>query len=84
MLLNKLSSENSPSKILLSTAERIGDTLFVLPTIQLFKKSLPEVQLDVLAFSPLAVKIFERNPHVRQVHLATTPFKQNRLSQSIL
>lgn len=79
MMANQLSPENAPAKILLSTAERIGDTLFVLPTIQLFKKSLPEVQWDVLAFSPLAVKIFEGNPHIGQVHLATTPFKARQI-----
>lgn len=78
-MINKLSPENAPAKILLSTAERIGDTLFELPTIQLFKKSLPDVQFDVLAFSPLAVKVFERNPHVGQVRLATSPFQARQI-----
>lgn len=56
-------------KILVSTAERIGDILFCTPAIHLLKKYLPNTKIDCLVFSNIGVEVLKNNPDVHQVHV---------------
>jgi ADP-heptose:LPS heptosyltransferase len=60
---------SSNQKILLVTAKRVGDALFLTPAIKLLKQSLPATQLDVLALGKSAADVFEHNPMVNRIFL---------------
>ena len=70
-----LNATTAPSKILLSTAERLGDALFCTPAIHLLKKHLPNVQLDVIAYGAAAADIYANNPDIHHIHRCS-PNKQ--------
>lgn len=60
---------SSHQKILLVTAKRIGDALFLTPAIKLLKQALPATQFDVLALGKTAADVFAYNPMINQIHL---------------
>lgn len=68
-------------RILIATADRIGDTLMCTPAISLLKKSLPNIQLDILVYTKAAASIFAHNPDIGQVSIATNRFTIRRLAK---
>jgi ADP-heptose:LPS heptosyltransferase len=72
-----LNAATTPNKILLSTAERLGDAVFCTPAIHLLKKHLPQVQFDVMTFGNAAADIYSNNPDIHQIHRCQ-PNKQAR------
>ncbi len=69
-MTNKILDNFQSDKLLLITAERLGDTLFLVPAIKLLHQMAPNLKLDILALSPLAGAIFNDNPYVNKIHVA--------------
>lgn len=59
-------------KILLISAERLGDTLFLTPALQFLCTQAPDVIVDVIAVTPLAAAVFQHNPNVQNLLLQPT------------
>jgi ADP-heptose:LPS heptosyltransferase len=76
-----LSAGFLPDKVLLVTAERVGDALFCTPGIALLKECLPALQLDILAFHPLAADVYTHNPHVRKIHVSSNKHAIRQLAK---
>jgi ADP-heptose:LPS heptosyltransferase len=77
----KIPSNRGFNRILISTSDRIGDTLMCTPAIFLLKRSLPNLELDILVYSKIAANIFAYNPDIGQVHIATNRFTIRRLAK---
>lgn len=69
-MIIKLSKNSIHKKILIVTAERVGDALFCTPAIHSLKQNLSHIQFDILAFSKTAASLFENNPDINQIFIA--------------
>lgn len=67
--MQKYSLKNFPKKILVMTADRLGDAIFITPGIRLLKQYFPDTQIDVLAFTKLAAAVFKDNPYINTVYI---------------
>ena len=55
--------------IVIVLPERLGDSIFHTPSIALIKKAHPEINIDIIALSPLSAMVVENNPHVRNIYI---------------
>lgn len=78
-MINKLSKRLPHKKILIVTAERVGDALFCTPAIHLLKQNLPHIQFDILAFNKTAASLFENNSDINQIFIAQNKKATQRL-----
>ncbi len=54
-------------KILILSAERLGDTLFLTPALAFIKQHAPDVLVDMIALTPLAGAVLKNNPNLHQL-----------------
>lgn len=71
--MTHLTKLHSAQRILISTAERMGDILFCNPGIHLLKQTLPHAQIDVLIFDAKMVEIMQYNPDINSIVIAHKP-----------
>ena len=54
-------------KILFISAERLGDTLFLTPSLAFAREHAPDVKIDVIAVTPLAGAVLANNPNINKL-----------------
>lgn len=54
-------------KILILSAERLGDTLFLTPSLAFIKLHAADVLVDMIAITPLAGAVLKNNPNIHQL-----------------
>ncbi len=54
----------------ITTPARLGDTIFITPSIRLIKKIHPDANIDVIALTKLAGEVLQGNPHIRKLFVA--------------
>lgn len=52
---------------MITTPARLGDTIFITPSIRLLKKIYPDANIDVIAISQLAADVLEGSPFIREL-----------------
>ncbi len=55
-------------KVVTVTPARLGDTIFTLPALHLFKKANPDVQFDVITTTPLSAAVIKNNPYFDNIY----------------
>ena len=67
----------APRRILVVQLDHMGDAVLTSPLLALLRTAYPEAQIDVLA-SPSNREVFEADPHVDRVRLATRTWFERR------
>ncbi len=77
---------NAGDAVLIVQLRAMGDMLLTTPLLRQFKRTYPDVHLDVLA-EPLPARILSHNPNLRRVHVApprgSSPFDYLPILKSI-
>src|SRR4051812_49030358 len=76
-LVRPARSVSAPRRILVVQLDHLGDAVLTSPLLALLRASYPAAQVDVLA-SPSNREVFEADPHVDRVRLATRTWFERR------
>src|SRR4051812_30450931 len=76
-LVRPARSVSAPRRILVVQLDHLGDAVLTSPLLALLRAAYPQAQIDVLA-SPSNREVFEADPHVDRVRLATRNWFERR------
>lgn len=57
------------SRVLITSAPRVSETMFLTPSLRLLKKSYPNIICDNLSLSPAAADVMKNNPYINKIWL---------------